>query len=96
MYLVRFSKQAEKDKKLLKSAGLEQKAKKLLKIISDDPFQIPPPYESLVGNLKGFYSRRINIQHRLVYSVDCTPFDLNEVHYAGTVRVSRMWTHYAQ
>lgn len=69
MYLVKFSKQADKDKKLLKGAGLEGKTKELLNIIVEDPFKIPLPYERLVGNLSGFYSRRINIQHRLVYEV---------------------------
>jgi toxin YoeB len=70
MWDVRFSKNAEKDKKLLKAAGLEGKAKKLLNILREDPFQNPPSYEKLVGDLKGFYSRRINLQHRLVYQVD--------------------------
>ena len=66
MYLIKFSKQAEKDKQRLKAAGLEQKAKDLLNILMQNPFQNPPPYEKLVGNLRGNYSRRINIQHRLV------------------------------
>jgi toxin YoeB len=70
MWDVRFSKNAEKDKKLLKEAGLEEKAKKLLDILREDPFQNPPSYEKLVGDLKGYYSRRINLQHRLVYKVD--------------------------
>lgn len=60
MYLIRFSKQADKDKKLLKGAGLDKKAKELLNIIAENPFQNPPPYEGLVGNLSGYYSRRIN------------------------------------
>ena len=60
MYLIKFSKQAGKDKKMLKGAGLDQKAKKLLDIMAKDPFMNPPPYERLVGNLEGFYSRRIN------------------------------------
>ena len=64
MYLIKFSKQAEKDKQRLKAAGLEQKAKDLLNILMKNPFQNPPPYEKLVGNLRGNYSRRINIQHR--------------------------------
>ena len=84
MYTIRFSKQADKDKKLLKSAGLERKTKELLNIISQNPFQNPPPYEKLVGNLDGLYSRRINIQHRLVY----------EVIDDSTIFVRRMWTHY--
>ena len=94
MYLVRFSKQAEKDKKLLKGAGLEKRAKLLLNILVSDPFQNPPPYEALVGNLKGFYSRRINIQHRLVYSVSAEEVMFDGVLYEGTVKVARMWTHY--
>ena len=84
MYTIRFSKQADKDKKLLKAAGLERKTKELLNIISQNPFQNPPPYEKLVGNLDGLYSRRINIQHRLVY----------EVIHDSTIFVRRMWTHY--
>ncbi|MCI5511377.1 MAG: Txe/YoeB family addiction module toxin [Oliverpabstia sp.] len=84
MYTIRFSKQADKDKKLLKAAGLERKTKELLNIISQNPFQNPPPYEKLVGNLDGLYSRRINIQHRLVY----------EVIDDSTIFVRRMWTHY--
>lgn len=84
MYTIRFSKQADKDKKLLKAAGLERKTKELLNIISQNPFQNPPPYEKLVGNLDGLYSRRINIQHRLVY----------EVVDDSTIFVRRMWTHY--
>jgi toxin YoeB len=85
MWDVRFSKNAEKDKKLLKQAGLEEKAKKLLDILREDPFQNPPSYEKLVGGLKGFYWRRINLQHRLVYKVD-----LEE----KIVEVRAMWTHY--
>ncbi len=69
MYLVEFSSQAEKDKKRLKAAGLEHKAKELLNILVNNPFQNPPPYEKLIGDLCGNFSRRINIQHRLVYSV---------------------------
>ena len=69
MWVVKFTKNAEKDKKLLKSAGLEDKAKKLLNLIAQNPFQNPPSYEKLVGDLEGYYSRRINLQHRLVYRV---------------------------
>lgn len=85
MYEVLFSKQAEKDKKLLKRAGLEAKTKNLLNIISNNPFQNPPRYEKLVGNLQGYYSRRINITHRIVYSVS-----------GKQVKVLRMWTHYSK
>ena len=94
MYLVRLSKAAENDKKLLKSAGLDKKAKQLLDIIREDPFRNPPPYKALVGNLSGFYSRRINIHHRLVYSVEAEEVIYNDICYEGTVRVARMWTHY--
>ena len=85
MYQIKLSRQAQKDKKLLKQSGLDQKAIKLLKIIANDPFQTPPPYEKLVGNLQGKYSRRINIQHRILYSVH----DQDKI-----VFIYRMWTHY--
>jgi len=80
-----FTKQAQKDAKKLASAGLKSKAEGLLKIIELDPFQTPPTFEKLVGDLEGAYSRRINIQHRLVYQV------LSDSH---TVKVLRLWTHY--
>ena len=83
MYKIVFSKQAARDKRLIAQAGLEQRAKALLAVLSENPFQTPPPYEKLVGNLKGFYSRRINVQHRLVYSVH-----ENE----KAVKILRMWT----
>ena len=85
MWVVKFTKNAEKDKKLLKSAGLEEKVKKLLNLIAENPFQNPPSYEKLVGDLQGYYSRRINIQHRLVYKVH------KEI---NTVVVHSMWSHY--
>lgn len=94
MYLIRFSKQADKDKKMLKGAGLEQKAKSLLQVIAENPFQNPPAYESLVGNLTGYYSRRISIQHRLVYQVYHEAVVVDGVGYEGTIKVVRMWTHY--
>lgn len=80
-----FSKHAEKDAKKLASVGLKAKAQELLAILAIDPFQNPPSYEKLMGDLAGAYSRRINIQHRLVYEV----FTKERV-----VRVLRMWTHY--
>jgi len=80
-----FTKQAQKDAKKLASAGLRRKAEELLKLLSENPFQNPPPYEKLVGDLTGTYSRRINIQHRLVYQVHQDK---------QTVKVIRMWTHY--
>ncbi len=79
------SRQAVKDIRKIKQAGLAAKTKELLDVLVSDPFANPPRYEPLVGNLKGFYSRRINIKHRLVYSVDVD-------HYI--VHVLRMWTHY--
>ncbi|NQT73080.1 MAG: Txe/YoeB family addiction module toxin [Chloroflexi bacterium] len=80
-----FTKQAQKDAKKLAAARLKPKAEQLLDILQTNPFQNPPPFEKLVGDLAGAYSRRINIQHRLVYQV------LEEEH---TVKVIRMWTHY--
>lgn len=94
MYLIKFSKQADKDKKLLKGARLDGKAKELLNIIAVAPFKEPPPYEKLVGNLSGFYSRRINIQHRLVYEVSVQETYEDDVEYEGIVKVACMWTHY--
>lgn len=80
-----FAKHAQKDAKKLAAAGLKDKALDLLAILAADPFQTPPPYEKLVGDLAGAYSRRIDIRHRLVYEV----FPKERV-----VRVLRMWTHY--
>ncbi len=94
MYLVKFSKQADKDKKLLRGAGLDKKAKELLNIIAENPFRTPTTYKGLVGNLEGFYSRRINLQHRLVYEVYPDTVTENGVEYEGTVKVVRMWIHY--
>ena len=84
-YLIVLTKQAQKDAKKLESCNLDKRAKELLKIIKENPYQIPPLYEKLVGDLKGFYSRRINIQHRLVYEV---------YENEKTIKVLRMWTHY--
>jgi Txe/YoeB family toxin of toxin-antitoxin system len=80
-----FTKQAQKDAKKLRASGLKPQAERLLAILEKAPFQNPPPYEKLVGDLSGAYSRRINIQHRLVYQV------LADV---KTVKVIRLWTHY--
>lgn len=85
MYRVVLTKQAMKDLPKLKAARLADKAQSLLAIVEQDPYQNPPPYEKLLGKLKGYYSRRINYQHRLVYEVD-------EVE--KKVRVLSMWTHY--
>lgn len=94
MYIIRFSKQADKDKKLLKETGLDSKAKNLLNIIAENPFQNPPPYEELVGNLNGYYSRRINIQHRLVYQIYNEQVVIDRKEYEGTIKIVRMWSHY--
>lgn len=80
-----YAKQALKDARKLSAAGLKEKAQALLEILGQDPFQNPPPFEKLVGDLEGAYSRRINIQHRLVYEV---------FRKERTVRVLRMWSHY--
>ncbi len=80
-----FAKQAVKDAKKLDASGLKPKVQDLLTLLSADPFQNPPPFEKLVGDLAGAYSRRINIQHRIVYEVFTKE---------RTVRVLRMWTHY--
>lgn len=94
MYRIIYEKQAVKDIKNLKSAKLDKKAKELIDIIRSNPYQKPPAYEGLVGNLQGFYSRRINIQHRLVYQVYQEPVIIDDVEYEGTVKIIRMWTHY--
>ena len=80
-----FTRQAQRDAKKLAAAGLRPKAEELLDILKENPFQNPPPYEKLVGDLAGAYSRRITVQHRLVYQV------LEQDH---VVKVIRMWTHY--
>ena len=80
-----YTKHAQKDAEKLAAAGLKEKAKSLLAILGANPFQNPPPYEKLIGDLAGAYSRRINIQHRLVYQV----IDEQKV-----VKVLRMWSHY--
>lgn len=85
MWQVVFAKAAAKDAKKLSAAGLKSRAQELLDVLANDPFQNPPPFEKLVGDLDGAYSRRINIQHRLVYEV------FKKEH---TVRVLRMWSHY--
>lgn len=81
-----FTKQAQKDARELAASGLQAKAREILTIVARDPFQNPPPYEKLVGDLAGAYSRRINIQHRIVYQVFAAE---------RTVKVIRLWTHYA-
>jgi len=85
MWKIRYTRQAQKDARKLASSGLKPKAEELLKLIANNPYQNPPPYEKLVGNLAGAISRRINIQHRLVYQV------YEEDRY---IKVIRLWTHY--
>ena len=80
-----YTKQAQKDARKLSSSGLKAKAQKLLDILEINPWQSPPPFESLVGDLSGAYSRRINIQHRLVYQV---------LEKEKSVKILRLWTHY--
>lgn len=80
-----YTKQAKKDARKIASSGLKRNAERLLEILKADPFKSPPPYEKLVGDLSEAYSRRINIQHRLVYQV------ISEIQ---TVKIIRFWTHY--
>lgn len=84
-WLVVYTKQAQKDAKKIASSNLRPQAQRLLDILAKNPFQNPPPYEKLIGDLAGAYSRRINIQHRLVYQV----YEAEK-----TVKIIRMWTHY--
>lgn len=85
MWEIYYTKQAKKDAKKLASVGLKKKAQNLLNIIQENPYQNPPPYEKLVGDLEGAYSRRINIQHRIVYQI---------LENENSVKVLRLWTHY--
>ena len=85
MWTLYFTKQAQKDAKNLSAAGLKDKANILLEVLKSNPFKTPPPYEKLIGDLAGAYSRRINIQHRLVYQI---------IEDENAVKVLRMWTHY--
>jgi toxin YoeB len=80
-----FTKQAQKDAKKIAQSGLKSQTNRLLDLLREDPFINPPPYEKLMGDLTGAYSRRINIQHRLIYQI------LKDIH---TVKIIRMWTHY--
>ena len=84
-WTLHYTKQAQKDARKLASSGLKDKAQELLGIIENNPFQTPPPYEKLVGDLAGAYSRRINIQYRLVYQV---------LEKEKAIKVLRLWTHY--
>jgi Txe/YoeB family toxin of toxin-antitoxin system len=82
---LKYTKQAQKDAKKLSASGLKTKAQTIIDIVKENPYQNPPPYEKLVGDLSGAYSRRINIQHRLVYQV----FENERI-----IKVLRLWTHY--
>lgn len=82
---LKYTSQAKKDSKKIASSGLKPKVEELLNILANNPYQTPPPYEKLTGDLEGAYSRRINIQHRLVYEI----LDKDKI-----VKVIRMWTHY--
>ena len=85
MWKVVFTKQAQKDAKKLSAAGLRPKAEQLIEILCEDAYKTPPPFEKLIGDLAGAFSRRVNIQHRMVYQV------LEDI---KVVKVIRMWTHY--
>ena len=94
MYKIVFTKQALKDLENLKKIGISNKAKVLVDVIRENPYQNPPRYEKLVGKLDGIFSRRINIQHRLVYQVYEEIIMENDVEYQGTIKIIRMWTYY--
>ena len=94
MYRILYTKQAAKDAKNLKSCGLDKKVKELIEIMKVNPFQAPPAYEKLVGNLQGYCSRRINIQHRIVFQVIEEKNIHEGIEYQGYVKIIRMWTHY--
>jgi len=85
MWRLVYTKQAQKDARKIAAAGLQPKAEKLMDILRENPYKVPPPYEKLIGDLSGTYSRRINIKHRLVYQV----LEKDE-----SVKIIRMWSHY--
>ena len=94
-YKIVITKGAQKDKEKIKAIpALKNNVDGLLEILRTNPFQNPPPYEGLVGNLNGYYSRRINIQHRLVYQVYSEPVVVEGIEYEGTIKIVRMWSHY--
>ena len=84
----------KKDAKNLKAAKLDAKAKELIKTLKENPLKKTPPYEELVGNLAGLYSRRISIKHRIVYQIIDEKIIVKDIEYEGIVKVIRMWTHY--
>ena len=85
MYKIKYHKKAVKEISKLKESKLDNKAKKLIELIKENPYQTPPPYEKLTGDLNGLYSRRINIQHRLIYKVD---------EDEKTIKILSLWSHY--
>jgi len=96
-YKLKYTRQAEKDARLLEQVKLDKAAIKLLSIIQNNPYQNPPPYEKLKGDFKGSLSRRINKQHRIIYDVLPNTEDINDTNgkpYNGIVKIIRMWTHY--
>ena len=96
MYKIVYTKRADKDKAKLKASKLDKKAKALIEVVRENPFETPPSYEKLKGDLEGAFSRRINIQHRLVYEVlECDgEVDDTGIKYEGIVKILKMWTHY--
>lgn len=94
MYRIIYTRQAAKDIKNLKACGLAKKARELIEIMKKNPFQNLPAYEKLVGNLQEYCSRRINIQHRIVFQVIEEPNAQEDMDYEGYVKIIRMWTHY--
>ena len=96
MYKIVYTKRADKDKIKLKNSKLDSKAKALIEVVRENPFQNPPPYEKLKGDLEGAFTRRINIQHRFVYEVlECIDeCDARGNRYDGIIKVLKMWTHY--
>ena len=85
MYKIVYRKQALKDLEKIKASNLKDKTKMLINLIKENPYQTPPPYEKLMGDLEGAYSRRINVQHRLIYQI---------LDKEKTIKILRMWTHY--
>lgn len=94
MWDIELGRQAVKDLKQIRAAGLGEKTHRLIEVLQQGPFITPPPFEPLQGNLAGSYSRRINLQHRLVYEVFKDPHERDGDQYEGTVRILRMWTRY--
>ena len=94
MWQIKYTRLAAKDVPKLKAAHLNEKAKRIIDIIREDPFANHPPYEKLLGDFQGAYSRRINIQHRLVYRVVYEPVVVDGVCFQGTVIILSLWSHY--